>query len=186
MQIIKHFWKIEGKLSFFLFVKSLYCLGDVLLSRWLGSLEKSVKAYYIKSKEESSILKGVFLKKNCHFNSEDLKDVVMCTISHCGKKTSTTMKKWGQFSISFINFLSQMQSFVLRKIAFLQNFKIKCPSVVLVCLWMFFRNTCLSWGSFLKTHVGGRSVFVMAVVHVLDLFLPQNPELIGNHKLLIG
>lgn len=41
----------------FLFVKPSYCLGDFILSRWLELLEKSVKAYYIKSKEESSILK---------------------------------------------------------------------------------------------------------------------------------
>lgn len=35
-----------------------------------------------------------FKKKNlCHFNSEDPEDFVMCTISFCGKKTLTTLKK---------------------------------------------------------------------------------------------
>lgn len=114
--IIKHFWKVEEKLSFFLFVKSLYCLGDFLLSRWLELLEKSGRAYYIKSKEEWSILKCTYKKKkknSCHFNSEDPEDFVMCTISHCGKKTWTTIikKKWGQYSTIFLNLLSQMQSF---------------------------------------------------------------------------
>lgn len=69
----------------------------VVLSWWLSFVKMprvigEVKACYIKRKEEWTILKCA-LKKLCHFNSEHPEDFVMCTISYCGKKTSTVVKK---------------------------------------------------------------------------------------------